>query len=39
VGGWGERLDSLTDARGYAGGNLDSGRVTLSRQTLVERPN
>ena len=34
----GKGLESLNDTRGYAGGNLASGRVTLDRQALVERP-
>jgi hypothetical protein len=29
-------LESLNDARGYAGGSLASGRVTLARQALVD---
>jgi len=29
------RLEILNDARGYAGGSLASGRVTLARQALV----
>ena len=33
-----EGLESLSDARGYAGGSLASGRATLVRQALVERP-
>ena len=31
-------LESLNDARGYAGGSLASGRVTLTRQALAKRP-
>jgi len=29
---------SLNDTRGYTGRNLASGRATLARQALVERP-
>jgi len=31
-------LEIHNDARGYAGGSLASGRVTLARQALAERP-
>jgi len=31
-------LETLIDARDYAGGRLVSGRVTLARQALAERP-
>jgi len=31
-------LEILSDARGYAGRSLASGRVTLARQALAERP-
>jgi len=31
-------LEFLNDARGYAGESLASGRATLARQALVERP-
>jgi hypothetical protein len=31
-------LESLNDARFYAGGSLVSVKVTLARQALVERP-
>jgi hypothetical protein len=35
---WVVGLESLNDARGYAGRSLASGRATLARQALVERP-
>jgi len=35
---WVGGLESCNDARGYAGGSLASGRVTLARQALAERP-
>jgi len=31
-------LESLNDTRGYAGGSLAFGRVTLARKALVKRP-
>ena len=35
---WVVGLENLNDTRGYAGRSLASGRVTLARQAVVERP-